>query len=42
MHGTNQHFDGVNSSIVNNAGLGTKNRFIRVHEEEDDEFDRVM
>ncbi|KAF4302385.1 2-(R)-hydroxypropyl-CoM dehydrogenase [Botryosphaeria dothidea] len=28
--------------IVNNAGLGTKNRFIRVHEKEDDEFDRVM
>ncbi|KAH7052076.1 putative short-chain dehydrogenase [Macrophomina phaseolina] len=28
--------------IVNNAGLGTKNRFIRLHQEEDDEFDRVM
>ncbi|KAF9638090.1 2-(R)-hydroxypropyl-CoM dehydrogenase [Lasiodiplodia theobromae] len=34
--------DGRMDIIVNNAGLGTKNRFIRVHEEEDDEFDRVM
>ncbi|KAL1650027.1 hypothetical protein SLS58_001404 [Diplodia intermedia] len=34
--------DGRMDIIVNNAGLGIKDRSIRVHEEDDDEFDKMM